>query len=99
MLRPMPYDPFLRTLVAAADQSIVACGAQQTVIAGDHWFSDGKPVEIQALWYNALRVMERPVHRSRLGVVDGAIHHRFLQGARSNPRESRAGEAMAHAVP
>jgi hypothetical protein len=32
-------------------------------------------------------------------VVDGAMHHRVLQGARSNPRESRAGEAMAHAVP
>jgi predicted glycogen debranching enzyme len=232
MLRPMPKDPFVRTLVAAADQSIVACGAQQTVIAGYHWFSDwgrdpiialrgltvvtgridvaksillsfgrhvdrgmlpnrfpdmgetpeyntvdatlwffeavrellqytadyefihdhlydvlvdiiawqvhgtrydirmdgdgllaggeagvqltwmdvkvgdwvvtpwhGKPVEIQALWYNALRVMERLAHRFRLGVVDGAIHHRLLQGARSNPRESRAGEAMAHAVP
>ena len=40
MLRPMPNDPFVRTLVAAADQSIVACGAQQTVIAGYHWFSD-----------------------------------------------------------
>lgn len=40
MLRPMPKDPFVRTLVAAADQSIVACGAQQTVIAGYHWFSD-----------------------------------------------------------
>jgi predicted glycogen debranching enzyme len=37
---PMPKDPFVRTLVAAADQSIVACGAQQTVIAGYHWFSD-----------------------------------------------------------
>ena len=31
MLRPMPKDPFVRTLLAAADQSIVACGAQQTV--------------------------------------------------------------------
>jgi glycogen debranching enzyme len=40
MLRPMPKDPFVRTLVAAADQSIVACGAQQTVTAGYHWFSD-----------------------------------------------------------
>ena len=40
MLRPMPKDPFVRTLAAAADQSIVACGAQQTVIAGYHWFSD-----------------------------------------------------------
>jgi predicted glycogen debranching enzyme len=40
MLRPMPKDPFVRTLVAAADQSIVACGAQQTVIADYHWFSD-----------------------------------------------------------
>jgi glycogen debranching enzyme len=59
----------------------------------------GKPVEIQALGYNALRVMERLAHRFRLGVVDGAIHHRLLQGARSNPRESRAGEAMAYAVP
>src|SRR5262245_57125226 len=34
----------------------------------------GKPVEIQALWYNALRVMERLAHRFRLGVVDRAIH-------------------------
>jgi predicted glycogen debranching enzyme len=33
-------DPFVRTLVAAADQYIVARGAQQTVIAGYHWFSD-----------------------------------------------------------
>ena len=40
MLRPMPKDPFVRAPVAAADQSIVACGAQQTVIAGYHWFSD-----------------------------------------------------------
>jgi hypothetical protein len=40
MLRPTPKDPFVLTLVAAADQSIVACGAQQTVIAGCHWCSD-----------------------------------------------------------
>jgi predicted glycogen debranching enzyme len=33
-------DPFVRTLVAAADQYIVARGTQQTVIAGYHWFSD-----------------------------------------------------------
>ncbi|MGH8070478.1 MAG: amylo-alpha-1,6-glucosidase [Candidatus Entotheonellia bacterium] len=36
-----PADrPFVRTLVAAADQFIVARGDQQTVIAGYHWFSD-----------------------------------------------------------
>jgi hypothetical protein len=46
MLRPMPKDPFVRTLVAAADQSIVACGAQQTVIAGYHWFSDGGGIRL-----------------------------------------------------
>jgi predicted glycogen debranching enzyme len=33
-------DPCVRTLMAAADQFIVARGAQQTVIAGYHWFSD-----------------------------------------------------------
>ena len=49
MLRPMPKDPFVCTLVAAADQSIVACGAQQTVIAGDYWFSDGGREPIIAL--------------------------------------------------
>lgn len=33
-------DASVRTLVAAADQFIVARGEQQTVIAGYHWFSD-----------------------------------------------------------
>jgi len=33
-------DALVRTLVSAADQYIVARGAQQTVIAGYHWFSD-----------------------------------------------------------
>jgi predicted glycogen debranching enzyme len=33
-------DAFVATLVAAADQFIVARGEQQTVIAGYHWFSD-----------------------------------------------------------
>lgn len=33
-------DPLLRQLVAAADHYIVARGAQKTVIAGYHWFSD-----------------------------------------------------------
>ncbi|MBM3225618.1 MAG: glycogen debranching protein, partial [Candidatus Tectomicrobia bacterium] len=33
-------DAFVHTLVAAADQYIVARGAEQTVIAGYHWFSD-----------------------------------------------------------
>jgi predicted glycogen debranching enzyme len=33
-------DALVRTLVAAADQYIVARGVQQTVIAGYHWFSD-----------------------------------------------------------
>jgi predicted glycogen debranching enzyme len=32
--------PLVRRLVAAADQFIVARGAQHTVIAGYHWFSD-----------------------------------------------------------
>jgi len=45
----MPKDAFVRTLVAAADQSIVACGAQQTVIAGYHWFSDWRRHPIIAL--------------------------------------------------
>jgi predicted glycogen debranching enzyme len=36
-----PADtPFIRLLLAAADQFIVARGVQQTVIAGYHWFSD-----------------------------------------------------------
>jgi len=33
-------DDLVRTLVAAADQYIVARGDQKTVIAGYHWFSD-----------------------------------------------------------
>ena len=33
-------DEFVRSLVAAADQFIVARGDQKTVIAGYHWFSD-----------------------------------------------------------
>ena len=33
-------DEFVRALVAAADQYIVARGDQRTVIAGYHWFSD-----------------------------------------------------------
>ncbi len=33
-------DAFVRDLAAAADQYIVARGAQKTVIAGYHWFSD-----------------------------------------------------------
>ena len=33
-------EEFVRTLVAAADQYIVARGDQRTVIAGYHWFSD-----------------------------------------------------------
>ncbi|HEY0320346.1 MAG TPA: amylo-alpha-1,6-glucosidase [Pyrinomonadaceae bacterium] len=33
-------DEFLLSLVAAADQFIVARGAQKTIIAGYHWFSD-----------------------------------------------------------
>jgi predicted glycogen debranching enzyme len=33
-------EPFVRTLVAAADQFIVARGDQKTIIAGYHWFSD-----------------------------------------------------------
>ncbi len=33
-------DEFVRTLVAAADQYIVARGDQRTVIAGYHWFGD-----------------------------------------------------------
>ena len=33
-------EPFVRALVAAADQFIVARGDQKTVIAGYHWFSD-----------------------------------------------------------
>lgn len=33
-------DAFIRTLVTAADQYIVARGEQKTVIAGYHWFSD-----------------------------------------------------------
>lgn len=33
-------DKLVRTLVAAADQYIVARGDQKTVIAGYHWFSD-----------------------------------------------------------
>jgi predicted glycogen debranching enzyme len=33
-------DELVRTLVAAADQYIVARGDQKTVIAGYHWFSD-----------------------------------------------------------
>ncbi|MFN7930124.1 MAG: amylo-alpha-1,6-glucosidase [Blastocatellia bacterium] len=33
-------DDFTRQLVTAADQFIVARGAQKTVIAGYHWFSD-----------------------------------------------------------
>jgi glycogen debranching enzyme len=73
MLRPMPKDPFVRTLVAAADQSIVAYGAQQTVSAGYHWFSDWGRAPIIAL--RGLTLVT-----GRLGVVDGAIHHRLLQG-------------------
>jgi predicted glycogen debranching enzyme len=33
-------DEFLSSLVAAADQFVVARGAQKTVIAGYHWFGD-----------------------------------------------------------
>jgi predicted glycogen debranching enzyme len=33
-------DEFVRTLVAAADQFIVARGDQKTIIAGYHWFTD-----------------------------------------------------------
>jgi predicted glycogen debranching enzyme len=33
-------DAFVRTLVAAADHYVVGRGAQKTVIAGYHWFSD-----------------------------------------------------------
>ena len=33
-------DPFVRTLVEAADQFIVRRGGHSTVIAGYHWFSD-----------------------------------------------------------
>jgi len=33
-------DPFVKSLVAAADQYIVSRGEQKTVIAGYHWFSD-----------------------------------------------------------
>jgi predicted glycogen debranching enzyme len=33
-------EPFVRALVASADQFIVARGDQKTVIAGYHWFSD-----------------------------------------------------------
>jgi predicted glycogen debranching enzyme len=33
-------DDLVQTLVAAADQYVVARGAQKTVIAGYHWFSD-----------------------------------------------------------
>ena len=33
-------DEFIQTLVAAADQYIVARGDQKTLIAGYHWFSD-----------------------------------------------------------
>ncbi|MGB7924495.1 MAG: amylo-alpha-1,6-glucosidase [Pyrinomonadaceae bacterium] len=35
-----PPDEFIRALVAAADQFIVARGDEKTVIAGYHWFSD-----------------------------------------------------------
>ena len=33
-------DPFVKSLVAASDQYIVSRGAEKTVIAGYHWFSD-----------------------------------------------------------
>ncbi|HEY0077363.1 MAG TPA: amylo-alpha-1,6-glucosidase [Pyrinomonadaceae bacterium] len=33
-------DEFVRALVAAADQFVVARGARQTVLAGYHWFGD-----------------------------------------------------------
>src|SRR5262249_55576124 len=36
---PCEWD-FVRTLVAAADQYIVARGEQKTIIAGYHWFGD-----------------------------------------------------------
>src|SRR5262245_56550664 len=39
-LSPMPKNPFVLTLAAAADQSILGGEAQQTVIAGCHWLSD-----------------------------------------------------------
>jgi predicted glycogen debranching enzyme len=37
---PPVDDEFVHTLLTAADQFIVARGAQQTIIAGYHWFSD-----------------------------------------------------------
>jgi predicted glycogen debranching enzyme len=41
LLTTAPSDtPLVGTLVAAADQFVVARGEQQTVIAGYHWFSD-----------------------------------------------------------
>ncbi len=33
-------DPFVRTLISAADQFIVQRGSGRTIIAGYHWFSD-----------------------------------------------------------
>jgi predicted glycogen debranching enzyme len=43
----------------------------------------GKPVEIQALWYNALRVMEDMARR--LGAVAGSAHYKELaERAQSN---------------
>jgi predicted glycogen debranching enzyme len=37
----LPVDgPFVKSLVAAADQYIVSRGDQKTVVAGYHWFSD-----------------------------------------------------------
>jgi len=39
MRSPVP-DDFITALTAAADQYIVSCGDQNSVIAGYHWFSD-----------------------------------------------------------
>ena len=39
-LGPSRRDDLIRTLTLAADQYIVARGAEKTVIAGYHWFSD-----------------------------------------------------------
>ena len=40
LLSSLIQEPFVRALVGAADQFIVARGDQKTIIAGYHWFSD-----------------------------------------------------------
>ena len=78
-------DPFVRTLVQAADQFIVRRGPESTVIAGYHWFSDWGRDTMIALPGLALATGRHDAARSILlafaaSVDRGMLPNRFPDG-------------------